>query len=433
MAVGCVNRDAPFLLLRECSKLKYLLRCVTCGREFEPEPSLYTCPHCGDRFGTLEVLYDYDRVHFDFLSPHSELGIGQFLPLLPLEGLPKLPFVVGNTPLIKIEKFEKRYGLKAFYLKDDGRNPTASYKDRATYVVIGKAQEWGFKTIFAASTGNAATSLAGLTAAAGLKAVVFVPARIPEGKLAQLLVYGATVLIVDGSYDDAYDLAVEVGFKKGWYCRNTAINPYLLEGKKTGALELALQLNWDVPDVVFVPVGDGTVISGICKGFMELKKIGRIDTIPAVIGVQAEGSDIVKRVFEHYIATGKIVLMDREASTIADSISAGKPRDVVKAVRYVKKTSGTFLSVSDEEIGTALVNLARETGIFVEPAAAAAYAGFLKMAETGDLKNKRVAVFATGNGLKDVKTAQSFVGKPLRVSNDPEEAFHLLDKKIETA
>jgi len=402
--------------------LKYRLRCITCEREYDPNPSLYTCPHCGDRFGTLEVIYDYERARLEVFSPHHALGIGQFLPLLPLSQLPELPLVVGNTPLFRLKKFESRHGLKRFYLKDDGRNPTASYKDRATYVAIGKAQEWGFDTIFAASTGNAATSLAGLSAAAGLKAVVFVPERIPEGKLAQLLVYGA-----EGSYGVAYDLAIEVEFKKGWYCRNTAMNPYLLEGKKTGALELALQLNWDVPDLVFVPVGDGTVISGICKGFLELKLLGKIETVPAVVGVQAEGSDIVKRVYDHYVETGEIVLMDREASTIADSISAGKPRDVVKAVKYVRKTGGNFISVSDEEIGSALVTLARETGIFVEPAAAASYAGFLKMAQSGDLKKTNVAVFATGNGLKDVKTARQFTGEAVRVSKNFVEALKVLE------
>jgi len=407
--------------------LKYRLRCITCEREYDPNPSLYTCPHCGDRFGTLEVIYDYERARLEVFSPYHALGIGQFLPLLPLSQLPELPLVVGNTPLFRLKKFESRHGLKRFYLKDDGRNPTASYKDRATYVAIGKAQEWGFDTIFAASTGNAATSLAGLSAAAGLRAVVFVPERIPEGKLAQLLVYGAEVLLVRGSYDDAYDLAIEVGFKKGWYCRNTAMNPYLLEGKKTGALELALQLNWDVPDLVFVPVGDGTVISGICKGFLELKLLGKIETVPAVVGVQAEGSDIVKRVYDHYVETGEIVLMDREASTIADSISAGKPRDVVKAVKYVRKTGGNFISVSDEEIGSALVTLARETGIFVEPAAAASYAGFLKMAQSGDLKKTNVAVFATGNGLKDVKTARQFTGEAVRVSKNFVEALKVLE------
>lgn len=407
--------------------MKYRLKCITCEREYDPTPSLYTCPHCGDRFGTLEVIYDYERARPEVFSPYHALGIGQFLPLLPLSQLPELPLVVGNTPLFRLKKFESRYGLKRFYLKDDGRNPTASYKDRATYVAIGKAQEWGFATIFAASTGNAATSLAGLSAAAGLKAVVFVPERIPEGKLAQLLVYGAKVLLVEGSYDDAYDLAIEVGFKKGWYCRNTAMNPYLLEGKKTGALELALQLNWDVPDLVFVPVGDGTVISGICKGFLELKLLGKIETVPAVVGVQAEGSDIVKRVFDHYVETGEIALMDREAFTIADSISAGKPRDVVKAVKYVRKTGGNFISVSDEEIGSALVTLARETGIFVEPAAAASYAGFLKMAQSGDLKKTNVAVFATGNGLKDVKTARQFTGEAVRVSKNFVEALKVLE------
>jgi threonine synthase len=310
-----------------------------------------------------------------------------------------------------------RSGLADLYVKDDGQNPTASYKDRASSVVVIKAQEKGRTIVTCASTGNAASSLSGFAAAAGLPAVIFVPERAPEAKVAQLLVYGARVFSVRGSYDDAYDLAALAAERFGWYNRSAAMNPYLVEGKKTGAFEIAEQLEWNPPDAVFVGVGDGSVISGLCKGFDEFVQLGLIERAPRVIGVQAETSSPIAAAFADYHGA-RVEFSDTEASTVADSICVGKPRDVVKAVTYVARNGGGFVRVSDDEILDAIVGLARSTGVFAEPAGAAAYAGLVKEARAGRLDGQRAAVVISGNGLKDVASARARVGAPIRIEPD---------------
>jgi len=300
------------------------------------------------------------------------------------------------------------------YIKDDGQNPTASYKDRASSVVVIKAQEKKKRVVTAASTGNAASSLAGFSAATDLQTMIFVPRTAPEAKVTQLLIYGAKVFLVNGSYDVAYDLAAEAAAEFGWYNRSAAVNPYLVEGKKTGALELAEQLKWDPPDVVFVGVGDGSVVSGICKGFSELQQLGMINHLPRVIGVQAEGSAPIAAAFAKY--DGKNVEIDDiKAKTVADSICVGKPRDIVKAVKYVHANGGDFITVSDEQIMAAIGTMARKTGVFPEPAGAAPFAGLLKMASQGEIVGKRAAVMVTGNGLKDIVTARRVAGAAIEI------------------
>jgi threonine synthase len=244
-----------------------------------------------------------------------------------------------------------------------------------------------------------------------LETVIFVPKTAPEAKVAQLLVYGARVFLVNGSYDVAYDLAAEAAAEFGWYNRSAAVNPYLVEGKKTGALELAEQLNWQPPDFVFVAVGDGSVISGVCKGFAELHRLGWIDRVPRVIGVQAENSAPIARAFDSYDGSD-VIVEDIEAQTVADSICVGKPRDIVKAVRSVADNGGRFVTVTDEAILDAIVDLARRTGVFAEPAGAAAYAGLLALLETDTLEEQSAAILVTGNGLKDVSATRRIVGAP---------------------
>ncbi len=384
--------------------MNYKLKCVHCGKIYDPKKVKYTCPVCGSRLGTLEVIYDEFPQVKKFDVGHK--GIWAFADFLPVKADHfEVPLLVGNTPLYEKKDLARQLGLKNFYIKDDGRNPTASYKDRASAMAIAKAKELGFDTIYCASTGNAASSLSGLAAASGMKSVIFVPKSAPVAKITQLLVYGATVIAVDGSYDEAFDLSLEVGEKFGWYCRNSAVNPYLLEGKKTGAMEAAYQLRWNIPDVAMVSVGDGTVVSSIYKGFKDLKIAGLTNKIPIVIGVQAEGANALMRTFNSGIFDKP---QDMNAFSMADSIAVGKPRDVLKACKYVKESGGKFVSVSDAEIGEAIVELARKTGVFAEPAGATAYAGLKKI--KNELKNKSVLIFVTGNGLKDVKTVKSFVG-----------------------
>jgi threonine synthase len=401
------------------------LRCVSCGTDYDPDRVEYTCPACGPRRGTLEVLYDEDvlrrTLQRDSFAASGRASMWRYEPLLPLRDLGFIqPLRVGWTPLYAFPKLAKQLGLGALYVKDDGQNPTASTKDRASSLVVIKAQEKRRTTVTCASTGNAASSLAGFAAAAGVRAIIFVPERAPEAKVAQLLVYGATVFSVRGSYDDAYDLAAEAAETFGWYNRSAAMNPYLVEGKKTGAFEIAEQLAWSPPDFVFVGVGDGSVVSGLCKGFDEFARLGLIERVPRVVGVQAEGSAPIAHAFSRYRG-GTVEFDDIDAQTVADSICVGRPRDVVKAVTYVARNGGTFVTVSDDEILDAILTLARATGVFAEPAGAASYAGLLRLARAGTLEGKSAAVVVSGNGLKDVASARQRVGAPVRIEPRIEE------------
>jgi len=395
------------------------LRCITCGSDYDPNRIDYTCPACGPRRGTLEVLYDYDslqrKLTRESFARSGRASMWRYLPLLPIEGEEHIqPLRVGWTPVYRFPELASDLGLSELIVKDDGQNPTASYKDRASAVVVIKAQEKGRPVVTCASTGNAASSLAGFAATTELETIIFVPQTAPDAKVTQLLVYGARVFLVKGSYDVAYNLAAEAAEAFGWYNRSAAVNPYLVEGKKTGALELAEQLDWNPPNVVFVSVGDGSVISAICKGFAELRRIGLIERAPQVIGVQAEGAAPIARAFAGYDG-GMVEIDDIEASTVADSICVGAPRDVVKAVTYVHANGGRFVTVSDAAILDAISSLAQRTGVFAEPAGAAAFAGLRRLAETGDLAGKSAAVMITGNGLKDIASARRAIREPIVV------------------
>jgi len=326
-------------------------------------------------------------------------------PLLPVEPDAVVPpLTVGGTPLYKTPRLAAGLGLQHVWVKDDGRQPTASFKDRASAMAIVKAQEVGAEIITTASTGNAAAALAGLAASVGYPTVIFVPASAPQAKIAQLLTFGATVMLVEGTYDDAFDLCLESADAFGWYNRNTGYNPYMSEGKKTVSYEICEQLGWNAPDVIFVSVGDGCIIGGVYKGLYDLLQLGWIDHMPRIIGVQAEGSNYLAQAWEK----GEDVLTKPpiNARTVADSISAGLPRDRLKAMRAVRESQGAFVTVSDEEILTAIPELAQRTGVFAEPAGAAAYAGLRKAVELGLVSpQERIVVINTGSGLKDVTSA----------------------------
>jgi threonine synthase len=303
--------------------------------------------------------------------------------------------------------------MPQLYIKDDGRNPTASFKDRASAVGVTKARELGFQIVTCASTGNAASSLAGLAASVGLPTVIFVPERAPAAKVAQLLIFGARVVSVKGTYDQAFDLCLDVSSEYGWYSRNTAINPYLSEGKKTAALEVCEQLDWHAPDKMFVSVGDGCIIGGLWKGLRDLHALGFIERIPQLIGVQAEGSAPLVAAWEQ--DTEDITPIIPE--TIADSISVGIPRDGIKALRAVCNTGGMYVAVSDEEILEAMRILGREAAVFAEPAGATGFAGLLKLLREDRIDpEERVVVLVTGNGLKDTETAIQAAGKPYLIA-----------------
>ncbi len=395
------------------------LQCVSCGSTFSPSEVQYTCPSCGPRRGTLEVQYDYAMLERTWdrgsLRASASASHWRYLPLLPVESEEFIqPLRVGWTPTYSFPKIARTLGLSALYIKDDGLNPTGSYKDRASSVFVIKAQEQHRSVVTCASTGNAASSLAGFAAATSMDTILFVPETAPPAKVAQLLIYGARVFLVRGSYDVAYDLASEAAGEFGWYNRSAALTPYLVEGKKTGAFELCEQMGWRPPDVVFVGVGDGSVISGLCKGFSEMRRLGWIDRVPRVIGVQAEAAAPIAEAFQAYCG-GRVQFEDMDARTVADSICVGRPRDVVKAVRYVFANGGAFLTVSDDAILSAILDLAQTTGVFVEPAAAAGYAGLRALAIAGELADQSAAVFLTGNGLKDIDSPRGILCPPLHV------------------
>jgi len=392
------------------------LQCVLCGRRYDPDEAAYTCPACGDQ-GILDVLYDYDvvqaRLDRDLLARNPDPTMWRYAPLLPVEELQwASPLTVGGTPLYRAGGLAEELGLGCLYIKDDGRNPSASLKDRASAVGLVRAREQGAAVIAAASTGNAASSLACLCASVGQRCVIFVPEDAPPAKVAQLLIFGAQVLLVRGSYDDAFDLCMEACPAYGWYNRSTAVNPYLSEGKKTVALEVCEQLGWDAPDDIFVPVGDGCIIGGVAKGLRDLRALGWIERLPRIVGVQAAGSAVLATAW----AQGSEEIVPVPPTTLADSISVAKPRDAVKALRAVRDTHGEYVTVSDQEILAAMRLLGRTVGVFAEPAGAAGVAGMIQMARSGRLRpNGTVVALVTGNGLKDVASALKAVLEPPRI------------------
>jgi threonine synthase len=379
----------------------------------------YVCSSCG---GNLDVLYDYDRIGAGLskaaLAANRNFTIWRYRAMLPIEDAsPVPPLTVGWTPIYDCPRLAAEFGVGQLLLKDDGRNPTASFKDRPSALAVVKAREAGAGVVTTASSGNAGCALAGMCASLGIPSVIFVPTYSPAAKIAQLQIYGATVVLVEGSYDDAFDLCLEAGRRYGWYQRSTGYNPFMAEGKKTAALEIGEQLNWEVPDKIFVGVGDGCILGGLWKGFNDLHRLGWIDRMPQMIGVQAEGSAAIVDA-----VNGDGVVRAVQAHTVADSINVGKPRDATKAIRAIRESGGSGVKVSDDEIVAAIGRLARSTGVFVEPAAAAAFAGFVKQCDLGAIRpDERALLMLTGNGLKDIETARRSTPEPFRIKPDTSE------------
>ncbi|NOX32611.1 MAG: threonine synthase [Deltaproteobacteria bacterium] len=386
--------------------------CTICNKTFEKGAFDYVCPDHGNE-GILDIQYDYDAIKKVFtrekLAEDKDLSIWRYKPFLPVGEKIMVPNIfVGNTPLIKLDSLAEQLGVKKLYLKDDGRLPTASFKDRASAIAVVKAKEVNAEIVTTASTGNAAAALSGLCASVGQKNIIFVPATAPRAKVAQLLMFGSKVVLVDGTYDDAFELCLDAANEYGWYNRNTGYNPYMSEGKKTCSFEILEQLAWKAPDVVFVSVGDGCIIGGIHKGLKDLSAMGWIDKMPRLIGVQAQGSSYMYQAWKNNEDIVKKPSIN--ANTIADSISAGLPRDRIKALNAVNSTLGEYIKVSDEEIIRAIPDLAKKTGVFAEPAGAATWAGVKKASQKGILKPDETVVFInTGSGLKDIKTAMKAV------------------------
>ena len=387
-------------------------KCIRCGKTYEAVPDLTTC-QCG---GILEITYDYDsiksRLTKEVLANRAERSMWRYRELLPIEeDTAPTPLRVGWSPLYEEPRLAEQLGLKRLYVKDDGQNPTASLKDRASAMAVAKAREAGAKVIACSSTGNAASSLAGNAAAAGLATYIFVPSRAPKGKVAQLMTFGATVVSVQGSYEETFELSKAAIDKWGWYNRNAAINPYLSEGKKTVALEIMEQLDWQVPDYIAISVGGGCTIAGLWKGLKDLHAIGFIDRLPRLISAQAAGCCPLNRAIETNTPWEPM-----EENTLADSIAVGVPRNADKALLAIRESRGLTVNVTDEEIMAAQKLLGRTCGVFGEPAGVTGTAGVKKLCEAGVIgKDDTVVSVVTGNGLKDVANAIAACGEPIAI------------------
>ena len=397
-------------------KNKFLgYKCSLCGREYSStDPIAYACPNDG---GNLNVFLDYDNIKKDYqiqdIVMQKESSMWRYLPLLPVfdPGCEATPLrIVGWTPNYSPTAIAEDYGLRNFWVKDESRNPSASFKDRASALVIARAREINAKVVVTASTGNAGAALAGMAAAVGHKAVIFAPRTAPPAKIAQLLVFGAQVILVEGSYDQAFDLSKEAANEYGWYCRNTGYNAFTAEGKKTAAFEI-----WETfllpirkpkkPAAIFISVGDGNIISGIHKGFLDLQKLGWLEVMPRLFGVQSDGSAAVANAY--FNKSEEIIPV--KASTLADSISVDLPRDGVRALRAATQTGGSYITVPDSDILSGIKELG-QAGIFSEPAGAAAFAGFKKALSSSLISvSDDVIVLNTGSGLKDINSAMKAV------------------------
>ncbi len=396
----------------------FQLRCVECGRRFAEDPQLLVCPVCttlqepgGPTRGVLEVELDDLPETWPQARPADTDFLAAFLPF----GDPALlaPLDVGGTPLLPVPGLRAALGLPRLWVKDDTRNPSGSTKDRASLLVVAKAREYGFDTIATASTGNAAAALAAVAAAARVRAVVFVPESAPEAKLVQLLCYGAEVVPVRGSYDEAFELCLAACCSFGWYNRNTALNPFTIEGKKTAALEIAAALAPDRADVVLVPTGDGAILAGAAKGFADLAQTGLLAATPRLVAVQPEGSAAIVAAWREGADTVTAV---PAAASVADSLTVQCPRNGILCLRRIRESNGGAVAVSDDAILTAIPFLARHTGVFAEPAGAAALAGLHAALEADVVdRDERIVLLVTGAGLKDVPAAGRAVPRPAAI------------------
>ena len=335
----------------------------------------------------------------------------------------------GDTPIIEASPSLQHHVGRRFAYKNDGQNPSASFKDRAGAVTLARAREVGASVVCGASTGNAGSSMACLAASVGMPCVIFVPEAAPAAKIAQLLTFGARVLAVKGTYDDAFDLCMDVCAKRGWFNRNTGYNPFTREGKKTVAFEIVDELG-HVPDWVAVPVGDGNIISGVWKGFRDLKDAGITDKLPKLLCAQSEASNAIALAFDKVREKGgtpdwkSVEVAPVQATTVADSISVDIPRDGLAAVRAVWELGGRAVQVPDAEILAAIPEIARHSGVFAEPAAACAWGGLKRAAAAGIVgADEEVVLMCTGNGLKDIASARKAAGEPIPVECNADAAM----------
>ena len=396
-------------------------RCFSCDETQNAEFAGCVCPCCG---GNLDITYDYDAV----VSDIERLGIDRaryiftYAPFLPVKKPDtRFPLRIGATPLYAANRLGQTLGLRNLYLKDDTVNPSASSKDRASAIAVRRAMDIGATVVSVASTGNAGSSLACVAAAVGMKAIVFVPQNAPEAKLTQALSFGATVLAVRGNYDDAFDLCLAASDEFGWFNRSTGYNPFTREGKKICAYEIWESLGGRVPDRIVVPSGDGNLLSGMWKGWRDLKGVGLVDRLPRIDCAQSTSSAAISNTVAEIRESNAsetdwstVAVREVKATTVADSIAVDRPRDGLAAVRAVVESGGEAVTIPDEEILAAIPEMARLSGVFAEPAAAAPWAAVKRMVRDRKIEaDELVVCLVSGSGLKDINGAQAAVGGPL--------------------
>ena len=382
-------------------------RCATCGTAYEIVPGRYLCDQCAQRQRADRPLEGILEVEWEGDAPSS-------VPL-PVEAgwFPSIP--VGHTPLWAPQRLRREFSAPGLWIKDDTCNPSGSFKDRASYLVAAFARKHGVKEVVLASTGNAASSMAAVGAAAGLAIKVFLPAAAPVAKRIQVLQYGAELIAVDGTYDQAFDLSLEYSNKTGSLSRNTAYNPLTIEGKKTVAFEIVDALDSASagdPGNVFVPTGDGVILAGVYRGFENLLKLGRIRKIPIVWACQAEGSSAIARALNSPHSESDAFGPPQASRTVADSIAVDVPRNGLHALAKLRRYGGRAVTVSDGEILAAQKTLSAQSGLFAEPSSSAAFAGWLKVRDRLPAEENCV-VLITGSGLKDIKSAAQGLGLEL--------------------
>lgn len=393
---------------------KFIFECIDCKKEYLPADVEYLCPQCsrGQKqmeplSGVLRCVYDYKNIAKKGLINSSS----RWSEILPIENINSIPpLAIGNTPLRTVSNLRRVLGLHSLWIKDDTVQPTASFKDRASALVVACAKEKDRDTVATASTGNAATALAGMAASSGIKSVIFVPESAPPAKLTQIAVYGGKLIPIKGTYDEAFELSIKACNEFGWYNRNTAYNPFTIEGKKTAALEIWEQLGCVAPDWVIVPTGDGAILAGMEKGFSDLKEIGFVGRLPKLVAVQAFGASPIVKAFEN---GSKKIVSEKNPRTIADSISVGVPRAGSWVMQALERTKGIAVAVSDEEILDSISFLGSYEGVFAEPAAATSIAGLRKLVSKGVVGcDEKTVVLITGNGLKDIPSASKSIEIP---------------------
>ena len=389
--------------------------CIACGERYDIDEIVYSCRKCGD---ILEIRYDYGLLKEDLKKSDWQslpLSVWRYKDFMPIRSpLNVVSLNEGGTGLYHCRRLGKALGIQNLYVKNEGENPTGSFKDRGMTVGVSKALELGIKIVACASTGNTSASLAAYAAKAGLSCIILIPSGgVAFGKLAQAIIYGAKVIQIRGNFDQALKMVVKLSEEhKEIYLLNS-INPYRLEGQKTIAFEICDQLNREPPDRVVVPVGNAGNISAIWKGFTEFNKLGLVKRLPKMVGIQAEGAAPIAKA----VKNGKDAIVPVEKpETVASAIRIGAPVSWKKAMRAIKDSGGTAETVADKEILEAQKLLARYEGLFVEPASASSIAGLKKMLESGEIGRDEVVVcVATGHGLKDPDIVVEMFEKPCEV------------------